>query len=187
MVLESIKRHMAAVGVYDGAFARSGAELRVVAEELERLYDEPDQGMEERFLSTATGEGLSVYEEIFGPAHPELSAAERRARLRLRIGLAEGDFTPSGIRSALDSFGLEYTISEFPRLYRLNILATADYTEAEQAFIRQEVAKIVPAHLIVQMVFNTLTWSELDSRNRSFAVLDGENLTWEQIDALSNN
>ena len=100
------------------------------------------------------------------------------------MSLGEGDFTPAGIRKALDSFGLEYVISEFPTLNRLNIEAQTDYSKAEQAFISREVSKTVPAHLEFQLVFNTLTWNELDARNKTFSALDNDNLMWEEIDSL---
>ncbi|OON84779.1 hypothetical protein B0D78_12440, partial [Pyramidobacter sp. C12-8] len=65
--------------------------------------------------------------------------------LRLRMNLGEGDFTPAGIRKALDSFGLEYTLSEFPHSGQLNVTAAADYSRAQKAWIRREVTKIIPA------------------------------------------
>lgn len=159
-------------------------ELKTYADEIERLYTKLDERLPERFLSTATDRGLREYEELFGPARDALSVEERREMLRKRLSLGEGDFTPEGIRKALDSFGLEYLVSEFPAFFRLNIIAQTDYTKAEQAFIRREVEKIVPAHLGFQMVFNTLTWQELDARNKTFAQLGNDNLTWEEIDAL---
>ena len=50
--------------------------------------------------------------------------------------------------------------------------------------LKEEVEKIVPAHLEFQLVFNTLTWSELDARDKTFAQLDSDDLEWDQIDAL---
>lgn len=186
MVFEKMKEHLGAIGLYAENAAVSDTELRIYAAEMERLYDALRTAIGERFIATAQDEGLRVYEELFGPPRDDLSTARRRELLTLRLNLGEGDFTPAGIRKALDSFGLSYTISEYPLYSRLNIIAQTDYTKAEQAFIRQEVYKILPAHLLVQMVFNTLTWSELDAMNKRFSTIDAENLTWEQIDALEH-
>jgi len=184
MVLQSMKRALSPLEIYRTNAPNLLNELKTYADEIELLYTQLDELLPEGFLTTATGIGLREYEELFGPEMTSLSAAERRNRLKLRMSLGEGDFTPTGIRKALDSFGLEYTISEFPTLNRLNIIAQANYTKAQQAFIRREVEKIVPAHLEFQLVFNTLMWSELDARDKTFSALDNDNLRWEQIDAL---
>lgn len=184
MVLQSMKKALLPLTIYRSDARNLGRELRAYADEIERLYQQINEMLPEGFIATAQDRGLKEYEELFGPEQSSLTAAERRERLLSRMNLGEGDFTPAGIRKALDSFGLEYAISEFPTLNRLNIVAQTDYTKAEQAFIKSEVAKIVPAHLEFQLVFNTLMWSELDALNKTFAVLDSEDLDWDEIDSL---
>lgn len=184
MVWESLRNSLLPLKIYSPDAQNLNIELRTYADEIERLYAGFAQMFPERFIATATDRGLKEYEELFGPVHDDLSTAERRRRLELRLSLGGGDFTPAGIRKALDSFGLSYVISEFPLFNRLNIIAQTDYSKAEQAFIRQEVEKIVPAHLEFQLVFNTVTWAQLDSRNKTFAALDSDDLTWEEFDAL---
>ena len=125
-----------------------------------------------------------MYEELFGPARSELSTVNRRRLLTLRLSLGGGDFTPAGIRQALNSFGLSYVMTEYPQYDRLSIVAQTDYTKAQQEFIKREVGKIIPAHIEYQLVFNTATWAALDARDMTFAQLDGEDLTWGQIDEL---
>ena len=185
MVLDSMKRAIGAVGIYDVSAPALNAELSVYSDELERLYTALAAILPERFLSTAGDEGLSAYERLFGPARSSMSPSERRQRLKQRFSLGGGSFTVEGVEQALDSFGLSYLIDEHPAYDRLNIIAQTDYSRAEQAFIAAEVGKIIPAHIEYQMVFNTLMWSELDARDKSFSQLDNDNLTWEQIDALS--
>lgn len=181
---EKMKAALGAIRLYDTDAPNLNAELRAYGDELDRMEAELDELLPERFLQTAGDRGLSAYEEMFGPARRELTNEERRRLLLLRVTLGGGDFTPAGIRQALDSFGLDYVIAEFPAHDRLNIIAQTEYTKAQQKLIRQETQKIIPAHLEYQLVFNTLTWAQLDARGLTFAALDQENLTWEQIDAL---
>ena len=136
MVLQSMKRAMLPLGIYRKNAENLTNELKVYADEIERLYTEIDALIPEGFITTATGIGLKEYEELFGPEQDSLSPQTRRERLLGRMNLGEGDFTPAGIRKALDSFGLEYAISEFPTLNRLNIVAQTDYSKAEQTFIK---------------------------------------------------
>lgn len=182
MVYERMKERLAPVKAYaDGAQVLS-FELKAYATEIERLYDALSVMFRERFITTAEDAGLSVYEELFGPDRSGESTVRRRELLYLRMNLGENDFTPAGMRKALDSLGLEYVISEFPALQRLVITATADYSAAEQAWIRREVGKLVPAHLGFQLTFNTLTWAQWDALDRTFGAIDSENRTWSEID-----
>ena len=183
-VCENMKQALSAIRLYDTDAPQLSAELSAYADELERLYGELGEILPDRFLLTAGDRGLRAYEEMFGPARSGSTLEERRRLLHLRLTLGGGDFTPGGIRQALDSFDLDYVIAEFPRFDRLNIIAQTDYTKAQQRFILRETAKIIPAHIEYQLVFNTMTWSELDARSLTFAALDQENLTWAQIDAL---
>lgn len=184
-VYDSMRAALSTVDIYDTSAPNLSAELHAYADELERLYSELDELLDERWLATAGDMGLSEYEELFGPARHGEDADERRRLLSLRLTLGCGDFTPGGIRQALDSFGLEYEISEYPGYDRLNITAQSDYTKAQQNFIKAETAKIIPAHIEYQLVFNTLTWNDHDAMNRSWSAIDGDNLKWAQIDELT--
>lgn len=181
-VFDKMKERLSAVGIYgDDAVALSW-ELRAYAAEIELLYADLGEMFRERFITTAQDLGLSEYERIFGPVREEESTEERRRLLLLRLNLGNDDFTVNGIRRALDSFGLTYTISEFPEIGKMNVLATTDYSPAEQAWIKNEVSKIVPAHIEFQLSFNTMTWEHWDDLNRTFSAIDSEDLTWDQID-----
>nr|WP_316622144.1 putative phage tail protein [uncultured Ruminococcus sp.] len=181
-VLDNLYRYHAPVGIYDIGSGVLSWELKAYAAELERLYSDLGILFRERFVATAQDMGLRVYEEMFGPVRAGEGAEERREKLLLRMNLGGGDFTPDGIRKALDSFGLNYTLSEFPQIGRMTVTATTDYSEAEQAWITREVEKIIPAHIEFQLTFNTMTWAQIDALDRTFAAIDNEDLTWRQID-----
>lgn len=186
-VFERMKERLLKVGVYGDDARALSWELKSYAAELERLYTELGVMFRERFITTAEDIGLSEYERIFGPEREEESIEERRRLLLLRLNLGNSDFTVDGFRKALDSFGLSYTLSEFPAIGRMNVIATADYTAAEQAWIKNEVKKIVPAHIEFQLSFNTMTWEQWDALNRTFSDLDSDDMTWEQIDNRTAN
>lgn len=181
-VFDKMKERLSAVGIYGDDAAALGWELKAYADEVELLYTQLGEMFRERFITTAQDMGLSEYEKIFGPVREEESAAERRRLLLLRLNLGNNDFTVNGIRRALDSFGLVYTISEFPEIGKMNVLATTDYSPAQQAWIRNEVSKIIPAHIEFQLSFNTMTWAQWDDLNRTFSTFDSDDMTWDQID-----
>ena len=181
-VVERMKHRLTKVGVYDSEAMALNWELIAYAAELERLYSRLNVMFRERFIATAEDEGLAAYERLFGPERIGETAQERREKLLLRMNLGDGDFTPAGIAKALDSFGLSYTISEFPPLGKLNVVADGDYDAAQQAWIRREVGKIIPAHIEFQLTFNTMTWAQWDALDRTFGAMDAEDQTWDQID-----
>ena len=181
-VLENLCQHHAAITIYNIASQALNRELAAYAAEIEKLYTDFGALFRERFISTAEDIGLMAYEKLFGPERTDESIENRREMLLLRMNLGGGDFTPAGIRRALDSFGLEYTISEFPSIGKMTVTATTDYPQAQQAWIRREVEKIIPAHIEFQLTFNTLTWAQWDAFDKSFAAIDNEDLTWRQID-----
>lgn len=176
-----LSRHLP-VGVYGGDPDALCDELKAYAAELELLYGELKRIFRERFITTAEDEGLRAYEVLFGPDRTGESVESRREMLLLRMNLGNGDFTLAGLKKALDSLGLRYVISEFPQIGKLNVTATTDYTPAQQAWIRREVSKLIPASVEFQLTFNTLTWAQWDALDRTFSVIDSEDSTWQDID-----
>ena len=179
---QRLKQNLLKTGVYDSDAAELNRELMAYAAETERLYADLGVLFRERFIATAEDEGLAAYERLFGPERTDECTADRREMLSLRMNLGGGDFTPSGIRRALDSFGLAYTLSEFPHIGKLTVVADTDYSQAQQEWIRREVEKIIPAHIEFQLSFNTLTWAQWDALDRTFQEADAEDQTWRQID-----
>ena len=185
-VFERLKDVLSPVGIYASDAAVLFCELKVYADELELLYAELGAMIRERFVTTAEDMGLTAYEAFFGPVRTDESIEDRREMLLLRMNLGGGDFTPAGIRRALDSFGLEYTISEFPQIGKLNVTAVTDHSVAQQAWIRREVEKIIPAHVEFQLTFNSMTWAQIDALDRTCREIDSEDQTWEQLDNRTN-
>lgn len=182
-VYEKLLHRLSPIGFYSKNAEELHRELKTYATEIERLYAELGTMFRERFITTAQDEGLKMYEELFGPVRDDESVESRRQMLQLRMNLCNGDFTLEGIKKALDSLGLQYVISEYPALGKLNIVATTDYSAQQQAWIRREVEKLLPASVEFQLTFNTLTWAQWDALNRTFAAIDNENQTWQEIDS----
>lgn len=181
-VFSRLKDRLYRIGIYDQDAVVSEWELKAYASGFEFLYSRLQTMFRERFISTAQDIGLSAYEAMFGPVREDESIEQRRRSLLLRVNLNNSDFTVAGIKRALDSFGFSYTISEFPTLGRMNILATSDCSPAQQARLKYEVSKIIPAHIEFQLSFNSLTWDKWDALNRTFSMIDSEEQTWDQID-----
>ena len=182
--LTSMKKKLSPLGLYRLDHSHIEDELYVYALELDRIREESDRLLREMFLSTAMEEGLSMMERMFSRPHTQLSVQTRREMLQKRLCLGLSDFTLEGLRTALDSFHLSYTICEYPSLNKLVVLAQGDYPENEEKWIESEAQKFVPLHLEFQLDFNSLSWEEIDGRDLTYATFDSENRTWKTLDKL---
>lgn len=182
--LTSLKKALGATGLYRLDGSNVEKELIVYAEELDRLNEKLGEMYREAFIETAQGYGLAEYEKIFSRERDSLSADKRRELIEKRMSLTLADFTRKGIEKALESFSLGFVMTEYPTLLKLNIIAQGDYTAAEEDWIREQTAKIIPAHLEFQMVFNTLSWDEMDEKERIFSEWDALKMTWNDLDNM---
>lgn len=187
-ILANLNKKLSGLEIYnlDDPDSNIALELEVYATELERLTEDTAQMLDECFVESASDYGLSNLEEIFGTARDDLSTESRRQMLLKRMSLNNNDFTLDGIQKALESFNLEYTISEYPSYNRLVIIADTNYTIAQKEWIKAEVEKIIPSHLEFSLVFNSLSWEELEAEDLTFAAIDNRDLTWNEFDTLEN-
>ena len=187
-ILADLNKKLGSLDIYnlDDEDSNIALELEVYATELERLKDNTAQMLDECLIQSASDYGLSNLEEIFGTDRNDLSVQTRRQMLLKRISLNNNDFTLNGIKRALESFNLEYTISEYPSYNRLVIIADTNYTIAQKEWIKAEVEKIIPSHLEFSLVFNSLSWEELEVQDMTFAAIDNRDLTWNEFDSLEN-
>lgn len=159
-------------------------ELRAYACVLDKLNEELMTMLNECFIDTAQSYGLSQRELIIGAERTDLSVEKRREMLKLRESICKSSFTVSKIKESLSSFGLTCEVYEYPPLYTVIVDAVGDYSKPEQAWIRSEVEKIMPAHLHVEVVFGGPSWEKSDTNNYTFSYVDSLNYTWESIDNL---
>ena len=159
-------------------------EIKAYASVIDEMNNTLNKMILECFTDTASSYGLEQKELMIGAVRDDLSVEKRRSMLKLRESIDASSFTPDKIRKSLDSFGLEYVLHEYPSLYIVVVDAVGEYSDAQKSWIRNQVKKIMPAHLEVQVVFNGIRWATIDSENRTFGTMDDYDLTWEEIDDL---
>lgn len=159
-------------------------EIKTYAYFLNKLNEEILTLLNECFLCSASSYGLSNRELIIGAVREDLSVEKRRDMLKLRESICMSSFTVDKIKEAIHSFGLKCEIYEYPSLYIVRIDAVGDYSKAEQAWIKSEIEKIIPAHLSVQVIFSGPTWDDSDAKNNTFFAIDNLNYSWNEIDNM---
>ncbi len=159
-------------------------ELMAYSVVFDELNNELCTMLSERFVQSASSYGLSEREIVVGAQREDLNIEERREMLMLRNSLDNNSFTLSKIKNALKSFGLSCNVYEYPNQFVIVLDAIGTYKSEQQAWIRAEVQKIMPAHLQVQVIFGGPSWDTIDQNNNTYAYLDSLDMTWDSIDNL---
>ncbi len=179
----SMVEALAPLSLYNFGDTNISYELEAYALVLDEINTQLSRMLKECFIETASDYGLSNREIVIGAVRDDLSVTKRRNMLRLRESITSSSFTLSEIKKSLESFGLQSVIYEYPSLFTVVIEAVGSYSSAQQAWIRAQVEKIMPAHISVQVIFGGPTWSDSDAKNNTFSYIDALDLSWDDIDS----
>jgi len=159
------------------------AELAAYAEGLRLVSDKVAELENEVFIQTATDYGLVLREQAIGPKKENLQIEDRRSMLLYRGAVTVNDFTRESMERAMIATGVKTSMSEKiaeKKLYINYIAALGGYQT--QAEIIAAASEFLPAHLICEFDFGSLSWDFLDAKENTFDSIDGLNFTWDEID-----
>lgn len=181
----TMKKHLNDTGVYDIENSSLINELKAYAFVINELNQGINTMLSECFISSAQSYGLEFKERLIGNIREELSTQDRRKMLSLRETIDSNSFTVERIKQAIESFCLRKCIlSEYPMLCMTGIEISGNFTQAQKDWIKEQIRKIMPAHLSLSISFNGYTWAYNDLKNNRFSYIDNLDYTWETIDNL---
>ena len=181
--LISMMRKLEPLGIYDlsdntnikNELQAYGYVLNVHRQNMEEL-------LSESFISSAEDYGLEIREKVIGDAKSSYPLEKRREMLTLRKGFNENDFTKESLKKFLRSFGVtSYRIVEIPTQRSVSVCIGGSYPDSEAKWIENQIKQVLPAHLRINVYFGGKTWNQFQLMNKTFATLDAEELSWEQI------
>lgn len=181
---DRMKSVLTKLDLYDFENTTVSFELKAYASVLDEVNDQLFSMLDECFIDSANSYGLSMREQIIGSIRTDLSLKERRNMLKLRENIDMSSFTPDKIKEALSSFNLDCTLYEYPSLYKVVIVANGEYKAEQQAWIQTQVEKIMPAHLEVYIVFDGMTFEQIDTKDNTYSFIDSLDYTWADIEKL---
>ena len=158
-------------------------ELQAYAAGLELFRQRLKRCRDDLFLATCSLERLARWEELLDLPVARSGEASRRKMAAVKLSLGEGDFTPEGIRRSLLASGLEAALQEeFSR--RLIRVTDARIIGGYQTLdeVKQQVRRMLPAHLEVEFDIGILTWEMFEGFGLDFAAWDRRDFTWEWFD-----
>lgn len=183
--LDSISSKLKAIGLYSlNGSTRVDAELAAYAEGFTLISDSIEELEREVFIPTAIDYGLTLREQAFGPQKTDLPVEDRRSMLLYRGAVTVNDYTRESMERAMIAAGVKTSMSEkIPekKLYINYIAALGGYRTPEQIIAAAN--EFLPAHLVCEFDFGSLTWNFLDASENTFDAIDKLDYTWDQIDS----
>ncbi len=160
-------------------------ELCAYAAALDVHRENIDTALRESFISTSESYGILSREKVIGDSRDSYTLAERRNMLILRKCLSERDFTVAAFAEFMESFGVNsYRITEIPSQYSITVKIEGSYSAKDAAWIRNQIALVLPAHLNAYIYFGGIAWAQLDAYEDTFSEIDALDRTWQTFDNI---
>lgn len=138
----------------------------------------------ESFLQTAEDYGLSMREEAMRLLlRPDGGVDKRRALLLYRLAVAPSDYNVRGMVGSIRAAGLNAVIVEDFVGKRLRIIENGfigTYQDIDS--VKDDVRRMLPAHLEADFDIGSMTWNQFDAANPTFDAFDANDITWGQWD-----
>lgn len=152
---ESMTQKLAPLGLYRlTPGTQTDLELRVYADELDRLFGRLDEMTRECFIATAQDWGITQRERFFGKEKTGLSLEVRRELLLTAERETGSDPTPEGCGDFLRSCGAEdFEINESPSLAKITVTIRGISDGGAQKLIKNRMEAYIPAHCKLIMSF----------------------------------
>lgn len=132
-------------------------------------------------ISTADETGVLRWEKILGvstPLNSTLTARREALRARLMTKPPINLVTLKNIIEAYMGVGVEISIAEF--IVRVVYRGTSRVADLTPLFVT--VYETIPADLIVSIAYKYLVWDELDAQELTFDQLDALSLNWNEFE-----
>lgn len=155
----SMTQKLAPLGIYDlEDGTRNALELRVFADELDRLFDTLDEMEREFFIATAQSWGIAMRERFTGKEKSSLPVEKRRELLTIAEYVTGVDPTPQGFEDFVRVCGIEdFTYQEVGSHAKLNLTIREDLDSGEKKLLEERINAYIPAHCTVNIRYNPNT------------------------------
>ncbi len=161
----------------DAELAAYGAGFALVEAQLGALE-------RECFLQTAEDYGLSLREaamQLF--LRPQNTVEKRRELLLYRLAVAPNDYNFAGMTGSVRAAGLNAQIVEDIANERIRIVEDGYIGNFEDMdAVKEEVRRMLPAHLEADFEIGTLTWDIFDAADLTWTSFEAKDATWNQLD-----
>jgi len=150
--------------------------------QMDKLLATIKQGIQNKSVSLADEQGVVRWENILGVTSPLNSTLQaRREALRAKI-MAKPPINLQSFKAVVEAYmGLEVDVELAPN-YTIKVWYRGESRQPDLNPLYATVYEMIPANLIVEIMYRYVIWNELDALNMDFDVLDAKNLTWDEFE-----
>ncbi len=131
------------------------SELRAYSEGLDSLFEDIDILLRESFLQTAESYGIEEREKQIGRPRPDLTTAQRRARLTALESNAISACTPANLLAYIRALGLsDVSLAEVPSHSHLTVHVRDALTDGEKSSVKEKILSAAPAGIVTSVSFD---------------------------------
>lgn len=152
---ESIKEKLSAIGIY--SIKQGGlidAEIQAYAAGLQEVYDSIDELLCECFVQTAESYGLEQLETMTRTYMSGDELEVRREKLMNRLQINPSIIGKDALEKQVASLGLSCNITESVSDSKIYVDILTEVTDDKKEFLKEELLRFTPLHLIMNVTFN---------------------------------
>lgn len=185
MYSDHIKQLLEPLGVYDLAIGAGAAEIDVIGEQLDAVFDRMEIMACEAVIPTAGGFGLTSYEELLPYRPAYLTLDDRRRALLALLRIREGCFTKKLLQDTISGCGIAATIEEGAEALTA-VISFPQNRGIPDGFelLKSRIENIVPCHLSVSYRFIYSTWQQLMALLIDWSDAESSCASWRDIEIL---
>lgn len=161
-----------------GELQSEGQALDGVAEELARIQREMN-------LATAREEGLTGIQTLLGVEPGARDREELRLALAALLRIGGDSFTLAAMNDTLRGCGVPARVAETgDPLHLVVTFPGVGGIPAEFGRMQTIIESILPCHVWVEYTFSAMTWSQLESQFGDWNSLEGDKITWSDLEDM---
>lgn len=131
---------------------------------------------------TAGEDGISMYEDLLD-LHPPGDLEARRNAVTALLGTRGTSLTD--VRRLLTTCGIEVSVREATSPGKIEVsfpgvAGVPDEFDRIQAIIE----RMLPCHILVEYVYNYITWKIFERRFRTWSALESSGYSWQEIELI---
>ena len=126
------------------------AELMAYARGLDLLFSDLEETEREAFVSTATDQGLAMYEEAINVCNTDTSIQGRRKSILAALSVSDGDFTLNSLEKMLDIYNVSGTFTESGNA--LTLTFDGNPTGEQKTMIMDHLSGLIPIGTTLSVV-----------------------------------
>lgn len=160
-------------------------ELKTYGVFLDEVASELDDMLDECFLETAKSYGIENKKRLFEMPDGIDDEDVIKELIKIKLSINNKKFNLEAIKSQIKSLGVSFSLTEYPSEYQVLVQINDSYYPIDKRdYIKNEIRRIIPAHLKLDIHFAGKTWEQLEKNDYLWSKIDSLNYTWDVFDNL---